>query len=459
MRRGTVAQKIMVPFSGEGAGVEELTWGQRNIWRMMQIIGTPEMVGGAMPLEEGTTVEHIKNLLAFIMSRHQSLRTRVRLDPDGNPMQQLFDSGEVPLEIVDIADDEDPAVVAEAKREHFEVSDFDIENEWPVRMAIIRQHGIPVYFTAMYPHIVIDGYGFEALVGDLANLDRDTGEHLGPRAGIQPIDLARQQRTPALKRQSAAAMRYWEQQLQSVPPRRFNESRDKHDPRYWDATYDSPAAYLAASAIAARTNQHTSTILLTSYAIALARVTRIGPSVIRMMISNRFRPDYAESVSVMVQPGLCVIDVADCGFDEAAARAWRSQLIAGKYGYYDPRDLWALMERVSHERGTELDLMCYFNDRRMGQAPAPSVSNEDVHAALPLSKLEWGVRSNNPDAKAYLNINTVPDTLNYTLRADTYALSPLETVEVLRTMEEVLVAAAFDPLSPTLVSHEQALAK
>ena len=63
-----MTESIMVRFAGDGEGVGQLTWAQRNIWRMMQMLGTPEMVGGAMPLEEGTTVEHIVHLLSFIMS-------------------------------------------------------------------------------------------------------------------------------------------------------------------------------------------------------------------------------------------------------------------------------------------------------------------------------------------------------------------------------------------------------
>src|SRR5690242_3163364 len=171
----------MVPFAGDGSGVDDLTWGQRNIWRMMEFIGTPEMVGGAMKLDEGTTVDNIRNLLSFIVSRHQSLRTRIRIDPDGVPKQWLSESGEVPLTIIDVPDDEDPAEVAEATREHYETAPFDIGTEWPVRMAVVRHHGVPSHFAVQYPHMVIDGYGFEALLRDLRNLDQETGEVLGPR--------------------------------------------------------------------------------------------------------------------------------------------------------------------------------------------------------------------------------------------------------------------------------------
>ena len=40
--------EILVAFSGEGSGSGELTWGQRNIWKMMLDLEDPVMVGGAM---------------------------------------------------------------------------------------------------------------------------------------------------------------------------------------------------------------------------------------------------------------------------------------------------------------------------------------------------------------------------------------------------------------------------
>jgi condensation domain-containing protein len=468
----TVSHLIMVPFRGDGSGTGEVTWGQRNVWRMMEINGSARMVGGAMRLSDGTTLDNIVHLLSFIVSRHQSLRTMIRQQPDGSLIQVLSEAGEVALEVVDIADDEDPAVVARDVYDRFVATPIDIGNDWPVRMAVIRQHGLASHFAVAYPHIAIDGHGFEALATDLPNMDPVTGEHLAPRAGIQPMELAIQQASPAGRRQSAASMRYWEQLLRSVPPRQFNDSADPRDPRWWDATYDSRAAFLAVQVIAQRSGIHSGPILMAAYAVAIAQITGIHPSAVRTLVSNRFRPEFGASVSTLVQPGLCVIDVADCTLDEAATRAWRAQLAAGKNGYYDPRDLWALMDRVNQDRGIQLDLMCYFNDRRRaaGQAQPGTVvtpeelraarmarpidggvtpTRDEILAALPLSTISPGIRSNRPDARAYLNINGADDTINYTLRVDTHALSPAEQETVLRTIEKILVESATDAAATT----------
>jgi hypothetical protein len=169
-----------------------------------------------------------------------------------------------------------------------------------------------------------------------------------------------------------------------------------------------------------------------------------------MVVSNRFRPDFARSVSVVAQPGLCVIDVGDCTFDEVVQRTWQAQLATGKNAYYDPRRLGELRERVEKERGEKLDLNLYFNDRRKALAQPTADAEEVLTAqqmwdAVPLSRMTWGIRTDNPDVKAYLDVNGSPDTVNLTLRSDTQALTPGEQVAVLRLMEEILLAAAFDP--------------
>lgn len=451
---------IMVPFAGEGSGTEDLTWAQWGVWRAMQGFDSPFMVGGTMKLEEGTTLDHLRHLLAFIVSRHESLRTRIRTGPDGQPRQVLAESGEIGLEVYDLDDGEDAAEQAEAIRARYEFEPFDIAQDWPVRMAVLCRDGVPDHFVAMYPHMVIDAFGFDALVGDLVHLDRETGAALGPREGVQPMELARKQRAPAAARAGDASLRFWEHWLRQIPIRRFNGPHPEQDPRWWDATYDSRAAHLAVTAVSARTGLGSGPVLLAAYAVAMARVTGVTPSVIRMVVSNRFRPGFGRSVSVLAQPGLCVIDVGDCPFDEAVRQAWQAQLATGKNSYYDPRRLVELRERVEKERGAALDLTCYFNDRRRapsGAAADPGEEDgdraeagaaptaEQMWDALPLSRLTWGIRSNSPDVRAYLDVNASPDTVNLTLRADTQSVSPGEQIRILRTMEELLLQAAFDP--------------
>jgi hypothetical protein len=399
-----------------------------------------------MPLEPGTTVQDIVTLLGFILSRHQSLRTRLLLDGDGPPKQVLSESGEIVLEVYD--NDGDPERLAESIRARYVAAPWDPVNDWPVRMAVIADGDNAVHFIALYCHMVIDGYGFDALRADLANLDRGTGAHLAQVKGVQPLELARAQQSPSGLRQHRASLRYWEKHLRVIEPQRFARKLTPQDEQWWEATLTTRATHLALAAVSERMDVHTSVILLAAHAVMLGRLSGQPVGMFRIVVSNRFRPGFTESVSNLAQAGLAVIDTADCTFEEAIRRAWKSELAAGLHAYYHPRDLWPLVDRVGAERGVELDTSCYFNDRRGFGAPPPLdpvPTPEQIRAALPETSLRWGPRSSEPDATCFLHADNVKDAIDLTWRVDTAYVSPEMLEECLRGMESLVVGAALDP--------------
>jgi Condensation domain len=446
-----MAQRILVPFEGEDSGVEALTWGQQEIWQAMQHQQSSLGVGGAFPLAEGSTVDGVASDLRFLMCRHSSLRTRLRFDADGRARQVLAASGEVPLEVVE-AGDTDPAQVADAVYERYHGELFDYTSEWPVRWAVVLDHGTATHLVSEICHLATDGFGALVMLADLAARDPATGLAKGPVTAIQPLELARRQRSPAGRRQSDAALRYWERLLRTIPARRFPDSADKRQPRYWQAFYDSPGTRLAVQAIAARTRTDTATVLLAAAAVMLARVIGNNPVVVQLVVSNRFRPGLAESVSQLTQSGLCVIDVADITFDEAVARAWRGAVSACKHAYYDALQQQELLRRIGSERGEEIDIACFLNDRRLltGKEPMSEPPEaQDVRAALPRSRLTWGYQQDRPSERLFIHFNAVPGTLNYEICADTHYVSPADMETCLRGLEAVAVQAALDPAART----------
>ena len=328
--------QILIPFEGEGSGVGELSWGQQEIWLAIQHQRSSLGIGGAFPLPQGrATVDDVAADLRFVMARHQSLRTRLRFGADGRPRQVLAESGEVPLEVID-AGDADPADVADEVYLRYHEQLFDYVREWPIRWAVILKRGTATHLVSEICHLAADGLGALAMVADLARRDPVTGLAGGPVTALTPLEQARRQAAPAGQRQSDAALRYWERLLRTIPARRFADSADKRQPRYWQAYYDSPATDLAVRAIAARVRADSPTILLAAFAVALCRVTGNNPVVAQLVVSNRFRPGLAETVSPVNQTGLCVLDVGGVTFDAVVARAWRSAMGAYKHALLRP---------------------------------------------------------------------------------------------------------------------------
>jgi hypothetical protein len=104
--------RILIPFSGPGEGIEELSWGQRSMWITIGLEGKSVTLGGATPLRPGVTLDLLKDLFAFMMGRHQALRTKLVFGPEDSVRQQVFSSGTAPLDVVE-AGDRDPDEVAD----------------------------------------------------------------------------------------------------------------------------------------------------------------------------------------------------------------------------------------------------------------------------------------------------------------------------------------------------------
>jgi hypothetical protein len=167
--------EIRVGFQGEGAGAGELTWGQMGIWRATLRNDRTINLAFPMPPPEGASVADVAGMLGFMVGRHPALRTRLRFTAgpsgDRHPRQVIAASGEVPLHIVDIGDDDDVATAAEELRLRYEHTWFDYENEFPVRMGVIRRRGVPVQLVFCYSHVMVDGSGLDLIHQDLAHLD------------------------------------------------------------------------------------------------------------------------------------------------------------------------------------------------------------------------------------------------------------------------------------------------
>src|SRR5688572_22962176 len=108
-----MAERILVPFTGEGSGVDVLTWGQEHIWGSMLETGSSLAMSAIRPLNDGATVDEFVSELRFYMSRFQTMRTRLRNVANGRTLQVVSDSGEVALDIVDAGPDADAAKVAD----------------------------------------------------------------------------------------------------------------------------------------------------------------------------------------------------------------------------------------------------------------------------------------------------------------------------------------------------------
>jgi hypothetical protein len=428
----------MVPFAGEGSGVAPLSWGQYELWTAIVRQQNWLPIGGTNPLPAGTTVDDVAAELSYLVSRFQSIRTRLRFDGGALPQQVVAASGEIPLEIVD-AGTTDPAEVAATVCQRYQDTDFDFVNDWPLRMAVVCQDGVPKQQVSIMCHLVTDAFGAAVMLSQVHARDNT------PITGMQPLAQARWQGSPAGERQHAAAMRHWERTLRTMPLHRPAQPTQRCEPRHWQGEFTSTALHLAVRSIVERTGVDSGPVLLTLCAMSIARVTGMNPVGIRTIVNNRFRPRLANVVGVIAQNALCVLDVADGPFEEVLTRARRTAMTAYKHAYFDAARIEDLIDTVTAERGPILDAACFFNDRRnqsRAVAAGPTPTCAQIRAAGPATAVRWVRGQDEPFERLFIHINDVPDTISVQFFMDTQFLSQADVEACLRGMEEIAVEAA-----------------
>jgi hypothetical protein len=437
----------MVPFRGHGDGVGELTWSQANLWQGMTVDGPPITMGGIVPALDGVTVDVVTELLRFSVSRHQSLRTRLRLRPGQPPLQVCVESGEVPLDIVDAGDD-DPATVAKAVEVGYKSTPFDYENEFPVRMAVVCRDGVASHMVATYLHLAMDLGAVTALMADFEARDPTTGA-ASPVTAPQPLELAQAQQGPSAQRKSAAAMTYLEHVLRAMPLRQFGE------PRYPDRgsrnlRFRSPATALAIRRVAADLSTSTSSAVLAAFAVGVARFTGHPNVMAMLLVSNRFRPGFANAVSPVVQMSPCLIEVAGTTLGASVSSTARSVLTAYKHAYYDPYQQDVVFDRVEADRGP-LEYW-HYNDRRdldRSVTDEPKPTDAEISAAIARREHVWAADQSNTPGLFISVLDGPGDSVEFLLTAETRFLSDADMIALTTEFETAAVWTALAPTLPT----------
>lgn len=244
-----IVDRVPVPFAADGGGVDELSWGQRELWLAMRRRRVWIPLGTVFPLPEGTTVADVAARLEFMLTRYPTMRTRLRLDPD-TTRQVVAHRGEAAVAIGEADAGADPLSAAERLSLQFMDEDLDFTTDWPIRLAVLRHRGVLTHQIMVLCHLVLDGAGAAVMRQDLARWR--PGEPV-TQCEMPPLEQVRRQRLPAAQRHSDAALRHWESLLRSAPAGRIHDLGGEYRPRFWKGCLTSVALALAARAISART--------------------------------------------------------------------------------------------------------------------------------------------------------------------------------------------------------------
>ncbi|SBT39365.1 non-ribosomal peptide synthetase/MFS transporter [Micromonospora auratinigra] len=190
-----------------------LSYAQERVWFMDQLAPGEAAYHIAVPLRVRgpLDVDALRAALATLTARHESLRTRFPADADGRPTVVVSGTVEVPLTIVDAADEQSAqALVDAAAAEPFDLAQGPLLRALLVRLA----EDDHVLFLAQH-HIVGDGWSVDVLLRDLITAYRG-GEP--PTLPVQYGDFAVWEARELDGPQARAHVDYWKQRLAGITP-------------------------------------------------------------------------------------------------------------------------------------------------------------------------------------------------------------------------------------------------
>jgi hypothetical protein len=121
-------------------------------------------------------------------------------------------------------------------------------------------------------------------------------------------------------------------------------------------------------------------------------------------------------------------------------------MAAYKYGYFDPESVVELTARVCRERGVDIDVECFINDRRQSGPPLDAPKPSTIPAALlAQTTFRWTVSQDAPAFEQLcIHIDDAPDAIKLTVQIDGQRVSRSDAEAALRAMETIAVTNALE---------------
>ncbi|MEC3974234.1 amino acid adenylation domain-containing protein [Amycolatopsis sp. H20-H5] len=186
-----------------------LSTGQERLWWLRQLDAADDRyhISGGWRFDADLDPAALSAAFAGLLARHEILRTRFVLQPDGTTAQEVLDEVEVPISLAGTGWQEavDQAVSTL----------FDLTRPPLLRAVLVELDGGHGLFVAMH-HIVTDRWSMDVLPRDLFELYEAALENRAPRLPVLAVqygDYARWQRRFLTAEVLRPHLGYWEKAL------------------------------------------------------------------------------------------------------------------------------------------------------------------------------------------------------------------------------------------------------
>lgn len=436
--------RLSLEFTGLDGGGGEPTWGQRFVWNILQSLAPANHylnIRFRVHLPSDVTRERVLTALRTLVRRHDVLRTRFPVGPDGEPRQETDRAGGLPVEICET----DPGRVrrlAEQVEERLWREPFSHEREWPLRVSVIVAAGRPRQVVFVFSHLAVDAWGCAVLRGEFLALLRDDGAEPA-RAGWQPRDRAAFEMSEPGRKANDLSLAYWRWVLETAPQTAFPTLPEAGDtPLFPGVGVQSVALAAAAQALAARHRAGPAAVLLAALSTIIG--SRTGTDVVPLFLAagNRFTPVDAASVGTFYQGAPALIRLDTGSLAGTIRNAHKASALAYLRGQSDPRDVARLLDTVNTRRGVDIDLSSTVNVvPEPGMAGTPPTTHDvaelrEMTASTRVSDLEG---RDSERLTLYLHVKSLRSRAVLELFCDSRYLDASGARKVLAGLELVLI--------------------
>ena len=425
----------------------ELTSGQRYIWRIMQLLKSKVTYNVPMIFElpNDVDLQVVKQKISLLMERHEGLRTTFPLSADGFPKQRVHGEGAVAVSVRETSADDEDSVVRETN-DHFQTTHFNLEQELPLRCAIVCVDGIPRQLVFSFSHMIMDNWSWSLLRHELSealdNAMQDREEH----RAWSPVDQAIWERSAAGEKLLRMSIKYWGRVLERFPRAMHVHKATEPAPNRWQsAELRSASLGVAMRLVAAKAGVSTATVLLTAFGLVLGRRNRTATFSTSVLCVNRSTRNLEQSIGSYVQLVPVVFDLSADDASELLKNAHYTLLEAYTNALAWPPDIIETARAIERRRGIEIDLDTYFNIAHplLDDDTIDTKHRDEKRPVGGDVKLDGTV---SPMAEWEFDIHTVTvrsfSSENIYIRADTKYISEEDISQILLSVEETIISIA-----------------
>ena len=287
-----------------------LSFAQKRLWFLDKLApgngayNVPLAIRIAGPLNQ----DALRKSWDYLLQRHAALRTSI-VERDGQPYQRIAPLANCPLPITDVRhlSERESQTRFESLVRTEEVAPFDLSAGPLFRIQLVRRPGEDNVLLLTLHHIICDGWSINVLQTELSECYaafRRGDAPLLPELRLHYTDFAYWEQQAAMRRDDAASLEWWRNELAGVQPLRLGETRKLTGP----TTENAESLHHAISPelttqIDELCREHSASrfmLLLAALNVVLVRETGMRDVAVGTPTANRNRAEFERVVGFFV---------------------------------------------------------------------------------------------------------------------------------------------------------------